>query len=286
MKALSGRNRLLLAVVVAVLGAGVAGGIALARGDTGRPAGKVGVLARGKFRTVTWGTTGRAIVERTASGKLVLRFDEAFGTRDAPDLYVYLDQQDPRAHHGNRGKSLLVGSLANHQGGQHYDAPRESELDDRLPGRDLLRASATRRTRSPSSARRRRADSLEPGTGPRPARGAERRPPLGRDRGARRGGHRRPAGHLHPRGRSDPLPAGSVRPASVARQGTLARPRDPDAAAAGRLRTRSGSSGRARSASSAAGTSICRSRSAAPSTATTRRISSSTSGSPARAARS
>jgi Electron transfer DM13 len=120
---LRGRRRLLLATIVALVGAGVAGGIALARGDTGRAPGKAGVLARGKFRTVSWGTTGHAIVERTASGRLVLRFDEAFGTRDAPDLYVYLDQQDPRTHHGKRGKSLLVGSLANHQGGQHYELP-------------------------------------------------------------------------------------------------------------------------------------------------------------------
>ncbi len=123
MKALSGRHRLLLATLIALVGAGIAGGIALARGDTGKPAGKVGVLASGKFMTVTWGTTGHAIIERTASGKLVLRFDRAFGTRDAPDLYVYLDQQDPRKHHGSRGTSLLVGSLANPHRGQHYELP-------------------------------------------------------------------------------------------------------------------------------------------------------------------
>jgi hypothetical protein len=123
MKALSGRNRLLLAVVVAVLGAGVAGGIALARGDSGKAAAPAGVLARGTFKTLTWGTTGSAIIEREASGKLVLRFDRAFSTRDAPDLYVYLDQQDLRTHKGNRGKNLLVGSLASPQGGQHYTLP-------------------------------------------------------------------------------------------------------------------------------------------------------------------
>jgi hypothetical protein len=123
MKALSARNRLLLAVLLAVVGAGVAGGIALARGDAGKTPQSAAVLARGKFKTLTWGTTGSAILERTASGKLVLRFDQAFSTRDAPDLYVYLDQQDLRTHKGNRGKNLLVGSLANPQGGQHYVLP-------------------------------------------------------------------------------------------------------------------------------------------------------------------
>lgn len=124
MNRLTGRRRLLLATIVALVGAGVAGGIVLAAGDRGNAAdGPAGVLTRGKFHTVTWGTTGSAIVERTASGKLVLRFDRAFGTRDAPDLYVYLDQQDPRTHNGKRGKSLLVGSLANPRGGQHYELP-------------------------------------------------------------------------------------------------------------------------------------------------------------------
>jgi hypothetical protein len=120
---LTGRRRLLLATLVALVGAGVAGGIALARGDRGSAAdGPALVLARGKFHTVTWGTTGTAVIERDTSGRLVLRFDRAFGTRQAPDLYVYLDQQDPRKN-GNRGKYLLVGSLANSHGGQHYKLP-------------------------------------------------------------------------------------------------------------------------------------------------------------------
>jgi hypothetical protein len=123
MKALYGRNRLLLAVLVAVVGAGVAGGIALARGDYKKAAAPAGVLASGTFKTLTWGTTGRAILERNESGKLILRFDHAFSTRDAPDLYVYLDQQDLRTNKGNRGKNLLVGELASPQGGQHYTLP-------------------------------------------------------------------------------------------------------------------------------------------------------------------
>jgi hypothetical protein len=114
---------LLLATVVALVGAGVAAGIVLAGGGGSPSAGPAGVLASGKFHAVSWGTTGHAMIERDSSGHLVLRFDRAFSTRQAPDLYVYLDQQDPRKNHGNRGKNLFVGSLANSIGGQHYTLP-------------------------------------------------------------------------------------------------------------------------------------------------------------------
>jgi hypothetical protein len=115
---------LLLATLVALVAAGIAGGIVLAAGDRGSAAARpAGVLASGKFHTVTWGTTGSAIVERDRAGGLVLRFDRAFGTRQAPDLYVYLDQRNPGRHQGDRGKSLLVGSLASSSGGQHYELP-------------------------------------------------------------------------------------------------------------------------------------------------------------------
>ena len=124
MKRLTGKRRLLLATLVALVAAGVAGGIVLAAGDRGTAAdGPARVLARGKFHTVTWGTTGAALLERKNAGQLVLRFDSAFGTRQAPDLYVYLDQRDPGRNRGSRGKSLLVGELASHHGGQHYELP-------------------------------------------------------------------------------------------------------------------------------------------------------------------
>jgi hypothetical protein len=123
-KRLTGRRRLLLATLVALVGAGVAGGIVLAAGDRGSAAPQpAGVLARGAFHTVTWGTTGTATVARDRTGRLVLRFDNAFGTRQAPDLYVYLDERNPGRHQGDRGKSLLVGSLARSHGGQHYELP-------------------------------------------------------------------------------------------------------------------------------------------------------------------
>ena len=98
-------------------------GIALARGDGGTAAGPAEVLASGRFPHGHLGNDRHGRHRARGLGRLVLRFDRAFGTRQAPDLYVYLDQRDPGRHQGSRGKSLLVGSLANSHGGQHYKLP-------------------------------------------------------------------------------------------------------------------------------------------------------------------
>jgi hypothetical protein len=127
MKRLSGRNRLLIAVLAVAVGAGIAGGIVLAGGDAGTTEGPAGVLARGHFKSVSWGTHGTATIVRDASGRLALRFDSSFTTRDAPELYVYLDQREPGRQRASRGKNLLLGPLANSFGGQHYDLPAAAE---------------------------------------------------------------------------------------------------------------------------------------------------------------
>jgi len=123
MKRLSRRNRLLIALLAVAVGAGVAGGIVLAGGDNDRTAEPAGILARGTFKTVSWGTRGTAMIERTGSGKLVLRLDHTFSTRSAPETWVYLVQYDRRTHGGDRGKTLLLGELQNSVGGQHFDLP-------------------------------------------------------------------------------------------------------------------------------------------------------------------
>jgi hypothetical protein len=124
MRRLSRRNRLLAAVLAVAVGAGIAGGIVLAGSDTGSAARPAGVLARGHFKTVSWGTHGTATIVRDASGKLVLHFDRSFTTRDVPELYVYLVKYDA---HGDRGKSLMLGALHSAFGGQHYDLPSAAE---------------------------------------------------------------------------------------------------------------------------------------------------------------
>jgi hypothetical protein len=48
------------------------------------------VLARGSFRTVSWGTTGTATIARDSSGRITLRFSRDFTTQRAPELYVHM----------------------------------------------------------------------------------------------------------------------------------------------------------------------------------------------------
>ena len=82
-------------VALALLGAaaltGLALGFTVGRGDdSARAQGPSGVLARGAFRTVSWGTTGRATIVRDASGRVTLRLSGDFKTQRAPELYVHL----------------------------------------------------------------------------------------------------------------------------------------------------------------------------------------------------
>ncbi len=120
MKRLSGRNRLLLAVLAVTVVAGVGGGIVLTGGSSEAAAGPPGVVARGDFESVSWGTRGTATIERDSSGELVLRFDDGFATKDAPDLLVYLVEFDSG---GDRAKWRFVAELKSASGRQRYDLP-------------------------------------------------------------------------------------------------------------------------------------------------------------------
>jgi hypothetical protein len=86
------RRRSSLAVLgVAVLVA-LALGLAVGRHGTGSALaqGPAGVLAQGSFRTVSWGTTGKATIVRDASGRVTLRLSRDFRTQRAPELFVHL----------------------------------------------------------------------------------------------------------------------------------------------------------------------------------------------------
>ncbi len=48
------------------------------------------MLARGEFKTVSWGTKGSAAIVRDASGRITLRFSRDFTTQRAPQLYVHV----------------------------------------------------------------------------------------------------------------------------------------------------------------------------------------------------
>lgn len=87
--------RLFRPTAVVVLGAVAVAGLVLGftvgrGGSSARAQGPPGVLARGAFKTVSWGTTGSAAIERTASGRIVLRLSRDFRTQRAPELYIHL----------------------------------------------------------------------------------------------------------------------------------------------------------------------------------------------------
>jgi hypothetical protein len=121
MKTWPGRRWLLPAVLGAAIVVGLAAGIVLARGGTssGVVKGHPAVLARGAFRTVSWGTTGRATVSRDASGRLTLRFSSDFQTQRAPVLFVYL----VKYRGAQRTLWKEVANLKRAWGSQEYDLP-------------------------------------------------------------------------------------------------------------------------------------------------------------------
>jgi hypothetical protein len=67
-------------------------GLAFTRGEAkgSLSHGPAGVLARGSFKTVSWGTVGTATIVRDSSGRITLRFSRDFNTQRAPELYVHM----------------------------------------------------------------------------------------------------------------------------------------------------------------------------------------------------
>ncbi len=92
---MSGRLRF-RGVAAALLAAGAitgaALGLAFSRGESRSSLGDgpPGVLARGEFKTVSWGTKGSAAIVRDASGHITLRLSRDFTTQRAPELYVHV----------------------------------------------------------------------------------------------------------------------------------------------------------------------------------------------------
>jgi hypothetical protein len=87
------RSRRLAAVLLATAAvAGAALGLAFTRGEAkgSLSHGPAGVLARGTFKTVSWGTDGTATIVRDSSGHVTLRFSRSFNTQRAPELYVHM----------------------------------------------------------------------------------------------------------------------------------------------------------------------------------------------------
>jgi hypothetical protein len=119
---------LVTTLAVAVLG-GLVAGIVVARGGSSGVQGAPGVLAKGKFRSVSWTTAGTAAIVRDASGHLKLRLSKAFYTRRAPDLWVYLARFKGGYEHGRRLEWKLVGGLRQPWGRQEFNLPSGAAHD-------------------------------------------------------------------------------------------------------------------------------------------------------------
>jgi hypothetical protein len=120
MNIIARRRLLLMAIGAAALG-GVALGLLLTRGGTENALaqGPAGVLARGKFSAVSWGTTGSATIVRAKSGRLELRLSRSFTTQRAPELFVYLAR-----HRGEvRTEWKRLAPLRSASGSQRYALP-------------------------------------------------------------------------------------------------------------------------------------------------------------------
>lgn len=118
------RRRLLLTAIGAAALGGVALGLLLTRGGTENALaqGPAGVLAQGKFSTVSWGTTGTAAIVRAKSGRLELRLSRSFRTQRAPELFVYLAR-----HRGAvRTEWTRLAPLRRASGSQRYALPSAS----------------------------------------------------------------------------------------------------------------------------------------------------------------
>ncbi|HET7807658.1 MAG TPA: hypothetical protein VFK71_04120 [Gaiellaceae bacterium] len=85
-------RRVAAALLAAGAVTGAALGLAFTRGDAkgSLSHGPAAVLARGSFKTVSWGTTGTATIVRDSSGRITLRFSRDFTTQRAPELYVHM----------------------------------------------------------------------------------------------------------------------------------------------------------------------------------------------------
>lgn len=86
------RPPLLLAGLGVAAAAGLALGFTLTRSgpEDALAQGPPGVLASGTLETVTWGTKGSVTIERTRTGKVILRFSRDFKTQRAPELFVHM----------------------------------------------------------------------------------------------------------------------------------------------------------------------------------------------------
>jgi hypothetical protein len=101
------------------------------RGEADEPAGGVGELASGRFRSLEHGTTGVARVVELEDGSRFLRLED-LDTSDGPDLRVYLTDQPISDDWGvwDDGRYVDLGALKGNVGDSNYRIPEDVDLSD------------------------------------------------------------------------------------------------------------------------------------------------------------
>lgn len=116
------RRRLSVSALVVVSLAGLAAGLLLARGSGAEPAvvkSKPAVLASGRFTSIEWPTSGKAMIVRKADGSLKLELRN-LQTQEAPELYLFIAPTS-----GSGGERRKIADLRSVTGDQDYSLPAD-----------------------------------------------------------------------------------------------------------------------------------------------------------------
>jgi hypothetical protein len=115
------RRRLSVTALVLLSLGGLAAGLLLARGSGAEPGvkGRLGVLASGRFTTIEWPTSGKAMIVRRADGSLKLELRN-LQTQEAPQLFLFIAPTN-----GTGGERRKIADLRAVTGNQDYDLPAD-----------------------------------------------------------------------------------------------------------------------------------------------------------------
>jgi electron transfer DM13 len=119
------RTRLSVTALILVSLGGLAAGLLLARGSGAEPGvkGRPGVLASGRFTSIEWPTSGKAMIVRRGDGSLKLELRN-LQTQDAPELYLFIAPTN-----GTGGTRRKIADLRAVTGNQEYDLPADVARD-------------------------------------------------------------------------------------------------------------------------------------------------------------
>jgi hypothetical protein len=115
------RRRLSVTALAVISLAGLAAGLLLARGSGAEPVvkGRTGVLASGRFTSIEWPTSGKAMIVRKADGSMKLELRN-LQTQEAPELFLFIAPTN-----GSGGERRKIADLRAVTGNQEYNLPAD-----------------------------------------------------------------------------------------------------------------------------------------------------------------